>query len=143
VDVPVELAEALLPEAVHVVREGEAGLLDRLEDLVQARLDDLGDIAPGDPVGDVLADRGDLHDLIGIDLDLSIIGGLVGYTLIAGLDTPATLLGFIRANPPSGQPYLGIFGGALAIVASFAVSSVPGSILGYVALLAIRRAGIR
>lgn len=72
-----------------------------------------------------------------------LIGGLVGYALIAGLDAPATLFGFIRANPPSSQPYLGIFAGALAIVASFAVSSIPGSILGYLALLALRRAGIR
>lgn len=72
-----------------------------------------------------------------------IIGGLVGYALIAGLDGPATVLGFVKANPPSAQPYLGLFGGAAAIVASFAVSSIPGSILGYVTLLAIRRAGIR
>ncbi|MBA2371931.1 MAG: energy coupling factor transporter S component ThiW [Chloroflexi bacterium] len=72
-----------------------------------------------------------------------IVGGLVGYALIAGLDAPTKLLGFVAANPPSAQPYLGIFGGALAIVASFAVSSVPGSILGYLAVRALRRAGIR
>lgn len=72
-----------------------------------------------------------------------IVGGLVGYALIAGLDAPATLLGFVRANPPAAQPYLGVFGGALAIVAAFAVSSLPGATLGYLALLALRRAGIR
>ena len=71
-----------------------------------------------------------------------IVGGLVGYALIAGLSAPAVLLGFIKANPPSAAPYLGMFGGALAIVVSFAVSSVPGSILGYLTLRAIRRAGI-
>lgn len=72
-----------------------------------------------------------------------VIGGLVGYAMIAGLDAPTKLFGVVAANPPSPQPYLGIFGGALAIVASFAVSSVPGSILGYFAVLALRRAGIR
>ena len=72
-----------------------------------------------------------------------LVGGLVGYALIAGLDAPTALLGFIRANPPAAQPYLGIFGGPLALVASFAVSSVPGSILGYLVLRALRRAGIR
>lgn len=72
-----------------------------------------------------------------------IVGGLVGYALIAGIDAPTVLLGFIRANPPSSAPYLGIFGGPLALVASFAVSSVPGAILGYLAVLALRRAGIR
>lgn len=71
-----------------------------------------------------------------------LIGGAVGYALIAGLDAPATLLGFVKALPPSSQPYLGIFGGAFAIMASFAVSSIPGSILGYFALRALRRAGI-
>ena len=72
-----------------------------------------------------------------------IVGGLVGYALIAGLDAPAALLGFIKANPPAAQPYLGIFGGPLALVASFAVSSLPGSALGYLAVRALRRAGIR
>lgn len=72
-----------------------------------------------------------------------IVGGLVGYALIAGLDAPVTLLGFVRANPPAAAPYLGVFGGPLAIVASFAVSSIPGSILGYLSVLALRRAGIR
>lgn len=72
-----------------------------------------------------------------------IVGGLVGYLLIAGLAAPTRLLGFIVANPPSAQPYLGVFGGALALVASFAVSSVPGTILGYLGLRALRRAGIR
>ncbi len=71
-----------------------------------------------------------------------IVGGLVGYALIAGLDAPTALLGFVKANPPAAQPYLGIFGGPLALVASFAVSSVPGCTLGYLVLRALRRAGI-
>jgi len=72
-----------------------------------------------------------------------IVGGLVGYALIAGLSAPTMILGFLRANPPAAQPYLGIFGGPLAIVASFAVSSIPGSVLGYLVIQALRRAGIR
>jgi len=35
------------------------------------------------------------------------------------------------------------FAGALALVASFAVSSVPGATLGYFSLRALRRAGLR
>lgn len=73
----------------------------------------------------------------------AIIGALVGYAIIAGLDNTVYILGFMKASPPSSQPYLGIFGGPLALIASFAVSSVPGSFLGYLAMLALRRAGIR
>ena len=72
-----------------------------------------------------------------------IVGALVGYALIASLPAPTTYLGFIQANPPATQPYLGTFPGALALVASFAVSSVPGATLGYFALRALRRAGLR
>lgn len=73
----------------------------------------------------------------------ALIGALVGYALLAPLDAPTLLLGFLRANPPAGQPYLGLFGGPLALVAAFAVSSVPGAALGYLALRALRRAGVR
>lgn len=73
----------------------------------------------------------------------AIIGALVGYAMIAGLDATTYVFGFLRASPPSAQPYLGIFGGPLALVASFAVSSIPGSTLGYLAILALRRAGVR
>lgn len=75
-------------------------------------------------------------------LGTAVIGALVGYALIAPLQAKTLLLGFISANPPSAQPYLGLFGGPLFLVASFAVSSIPGCILGYVALRALRRAGI-
>lgn len=76
-------------------------------------------------------------------LGTAVVGGLVGYALIAQLSAPTILAGFIRANPASAQPYLGIFGGALALVVSFAVSSIPGTILGYLALRALGRAGLR
>lgn len=72
-----------------------------------------------------------------------IVGALVGYALIAGLDATTYVLGFMKASPPSPQPYLGTFGGPLALVASFAVSSIPGSFIGYLAILALRRAGVR
>jgi energy coupling factor transporter S component ThiW len=72
----------------------------------------------------------------------AIIGGIVGYLLIAPLEAPVALLGFIAANPPSRQPYLGVFVGALALIVSFALSSVPGAVLGWICLNALRRAGI-
>lgn len=72
----------------------------------------------------------------------ALIGGIVGYLLIAPVDARYLLLGFIAVNPASPQPYLGIFGGALAIIASFAVSCIPGSALGYLCLKALRRAGV-
>ncbi len=72
----------------------------------------------------------------------AVIGGVVGYLLIAPVSASYLLMGFVPVNPPSSQPYLGIFTGALAIVVSFAVSCIPGSALGYVCLKALRRAGI-
>ncbi len=72
----------------------------------------------------------------------AVVGALVGYALIAPLEARTILLGFITANPPAAQPYLGLFGGPLFLVAAFAVSSVPGATLGFIALRALRRAGI-
>lgn len=72
----------------------------------------------------------------------AIVGALVGYALIAPLEASTILFGFIRANPPSAQPYLGLFAGPLFLVASFAVSSIPGSTLGFLGLRALRRAGL-
>lgn len=68
-----------------------------------------------------------------------LIGGFVGYLLIAPLDAPVQLLGFIAAKPNA--PYLGLTG-ALAIIISFGVSSIPGSFLGFLMLKALRRAGV-
>lgn len=73
-----------------------------------------------------------------------LLGATTGYLLIAGLDGPTTLLGIVRALPPSPQAYLGVVPpGLLALMAAFAASSVPGAILGYLALRALRRAHIR
>lgn len=71
-----------------------------------------------------------------------LIGGLVGYALIAPLPTAQILAGFIRVNPAPADPYLGLFAGPLALVVSFAVSSIPGAALGYLCLKALRRAGV-
>lgn len=72
------------------------------------------------------------------------LGATTGYLLIAGLDGPTTLLGIVRALPPSSQAYLGLVPpGLLALMAAFAASSIPGAILGYLALRALRRAHIR
>ncbi len=68
-----------------------------------------------------------------------LIGGFGGYLLIAPLTAPVQLLGFIAARPSA--PYLGLTG-ALAVIVSFGVSSIPGSLLGLVMLRALRRAGV-
>lgn len=73
-----------------------------------------------------------------------LLGATTGYLLIAGLDGPTTLLGIVRALPPSPQAYLGLVPpGLLALMAAFAASSIPGAILGYLALRALRRAHLR
>lgn len=72
----------------------------------------------------------------------AIVGALVGYALIAPLQAKTLLLGFIAANPPASPPYLAGLAGPLALILLFAVSSVPGCILGFIALRALRRAGI-
>ncbi|MDE3112903.1 MAG: energy coupling factor transporter S component ThiW [Chloroflexota bacterium] len=72
----------------------------------------------------------------------SIVGALVGYALVAPLQAKTLLLGFIAANPPAYPSYLAGLGGAVAMMLLFAVSDIPGCILGYLALRALRRAGI-
>ena len=72
----------------------------------------------------------------------ALIGGLVGYLIILPVAEPIRLLGFVALNPASPQPYLGVFGGALALIVSFAVSSVPGCALGFLVLKALRTAGV-
>ncbi len=71
-----------------------------------------------------------------------LIGGFVGYLLIAPVAAPQLLLGFIHLNPPSSDAYLGVFTGALGIIVPFLVSSIPGTTLGYLTLRALRRAGV-
>ena len=72
----------------------------------------------------------------------ALIGGVVAYLLVAGVDAPTKLLGFITVRPMSPAPYLEVFTGAFALIAIFAVSSIPGSALGFVVLKALRRANL-
>ncbi len=72
----------------------------------------------------------------------ALVGGFVAYLLVAPLAAPQLVLGFAPLNPLSPQAYLGLFSGALAIIASFAASSIPGAALGYLSLVALRRAGV-
>jgi energy coupling factor transporter S component ThiW len=69
------------------------------------------------------------------------IGGTVGYLAVASLSGPTKLLGFISAGPPASALW-GISGGLWVLWISFAVSCVPGSILGFITLKALRRAGL-
>jgi energy coupling factor transporter S component ThiW len=69
------------------------------------------------------------------------IGGTVAYLAVASLSGPTKLLGFISAGPPASAIW-GISGGLWVLWISFAVSCVPGSILGFITLKALRRAGL-
>ena len=103
---------------------------------------------PGSMIGAFLVGWGYHHvrrtDLMAVlePVGTALIGGFVGYLLIAPVGAPFPLLGFITVNPSSPQPYLGVFSGALALIVSFAVSSVPGAVLGFLCLKALRRAGV-
>ncbi len=69
-----------------------------------------------------------------------IVGGTLGYLLLLPVSQPTTYLGFMPGKPLA-SAFLG-FTGMFALWASFAVSSVPGSALGFVVLRALRRAGL-
>jgi energy coupling factor transporter S component ThiW len=69
-----------------------------------------------------------------------IIGGTLGYLLLLPVSEPATFLGFMPGRPLV-REFLG-FAGMFALWATFAVSSVPGSALGFIVLRALRRAGL-
>lgn len=74
-----------------------------------------------------------------------VIGATIGYYVAAPLTARQLILGFIPIGPP--MPF--VFGGSviippgmLALWVAFAVSCIPGSILGFIVLKALRRAGI-
>jgi len=69
-----------------------------------------------------------------------IVGGTLGYLLLLPVTQPTTFLGFMPGKPLASE-FLG-FGGMFALWASFAVSSIPGSAIGFVVLRALRRAGL-
>jgi len=73
------------------------------------------------------------------------IGATIGYLIAAPLTTKQFILGFIPIGPPI--PF--VFGGSviippgmLALWVTFAMSCIPGSIIGFLVLKALRRAGI-
>ncbi len=75
-----------------------------------------------------------------------IIGGTIGYLIAAPLTAPQYLLGFIRIGPLTpfalvGGPKL-MDPGLLTLWVMFALSSIPGSIVGLVAVKVLRRAGM-
>jgi len=78
----------------------------------------------------------------------SLIGATVGYLMLAGISQPTSVLGFMAARPL--RPFaFDVFGlalslppGLLALVATFAISDIPGVILGFIVLRALRRAGV-
>jgi energy coupling factor transporter S component ThiW len=73
------------------------------------------------------------------------IGATIGYFIAAPLTAKQLILGFISIGPPIPFTVGGtviIPPGMLALWVSFAVSCVPGSIVGFIVLKALRRAGI-
>ncbi len=72
------------------------------------------------------------------------IGATLGFLMLAPLTAPTQLLGFMTARPAPAAYDLGFvqFSGMFALWVIFAVSSIPGSIIGYIVLKALRQAGI-
>ncbi len=78
----------------------------------------------------------------------TVIGATVGYMMLAGVSQPASALGFITVRPLRSFAF-DIFGltlslppGLWALWAAFAVSDIPGCILGFLVLKSLRRAGL-
>ena len=71
------------------------------------------------------------------------VGGTVAYYLAAGLAGPTLVAGFMRAAPFRSFPIPGgpVIAGVLGLWTAFAVATIPGAILGYIILKALRRAG--
>lgn len=69
-----------------------------------------------------------------------VVGGTLGYLLLLPVSQPVAFLGFMPGQPLVRQ-FLG-FTGMFALWVLFAVSSVPGSALGYIVLKALRRTGL-
>lgn len=78
----------------------------------------------------------------------TIIGASVGYLMLVGVSQPAQALGFVPVSPLRGFSF-DAFGlaftlppGLVGLMAAFAVSDIPGVILGFIVLKALRRAGL-
>lgn len=73
------------------------------------------------------------------------LGGTIGYLIAAPLPGRQLIAGFISIGPPMPFTVGGevvIPPGMLALWVAFAVSCIPGSIIGFLVLKALRRAGI-
>ena len=78
----------------------------------------------------------------------TVIGATVGYLMLAGVSQPQAALGFIPVRPLRAFTF-DAFGlaitlppGLWALWAAFAVSDIPGCILGFLVLKSLRRAGL-
>jgi len=69
------------------------------------------------------------------------IGATVAYLAVASLSGPTMFLGFMSAGPPAAERW-GITGGLWVLWATFGVSSIPGSVLGFITVKGLRRAGL-
>lgn len=72
----------------------------------------------------------------------AVVGALVGWLIISPVAVRTLWLGVVTVNPAPSTLYLGLFGGPLFLVASFALSSVSGALLGFFCVKALRRAGV-
>ncbi|MDE3076863.1 MAG: energy coupling factor transporter S component ThiW [Chloroflexota bacterium] len=72
------------------------------------------------------------------------IGATVAYYLAVGLAGPTLVAGFMRLGPFKQFAIPGVVSvpGLLGLWLAFAIGSVPGAVIGYVILKAVRRAGM-
>ena len=68
-----------------------------------------------------------------------VIGGAAGWLIVGSIAQPTKVLGFMAAGTP--KPFLGV-NGMLGLMIAFAVSVIPGDILGFIVLKALRAAGL-
>lgn len=72
------------------------------------------------------------------------IGGTVAYYLAASLAGPTKIAGFMAVAPFRAFPLPGVgtIAGVLGLWTAFAVATIPGTILGFIVLKTLRRAGV-
>lgn len=68
------------------------------------------------------------------------IGATIAYLIVAPLPDVTYFLGFIKAGPPP-PIFLGAYG-LWALWLMFGVSCIPGAIIGFITIKALRRAGL-
>lgn len=72
------------------------------------------------------------------------IGATVAYYLAAGLAGPTKIAGFMAVAPFKAFPLPGVgtIAGVLGLWTAFAVATIPGTILGFIVLKSLRKAGV-